>query len=416
MPDRHVCFHESEVRRMFKAEVQNSKALQRANRLRILELIRKNPGIVRGAIIEETGLSPASVSNIVSYLISCGLVREAGAESAERAGRKRIRLCFDGSAFQLVTACHEDEHLCLYLSDLSGHVYSKMEYLVSGLDADTFVSLLLDAVRSMLRLPQARRVLGVGVSMSALVLDGGRRVISSALGCDHLDLPGLLADTGLPVHVSNSSFTKAMWLCRSNPGWNRGLTLFVDISRGMGAALIRSGSQMPEIIGEIGHTTVCMDGDACNCGNRGCLERMCAPERMIRLYNESTGASVSDLSAFARRFELGDPAAIDALENCAQYLGIGLANLVNLFNPDSIVLNAMDFAACPAVLDRAREAMQRRAIAGLGSRAQYHLTSFNPEDWPLATACELCDALFSEQNKSDMFDLVEQLIFKERTV
>lgn len=401
---------------MYKTEAQNSKALQRANRLRILELIRKNPGIVRGAIIEETGLSPASVSNIVSYLISCGLVREAGAESAERAGRKRIRLCFDGSAFQLVTVCHEDDHLYLYLSDLSGQVCSKMEYLVSGLDADTFVNLLLGAVRSMISLPQARKVLGVGISMSALVLDGGRRVISSALDCDHLDLPGMLGDISVPVHVSNSSFTKAMWLCRNNSGWNRGLTLFVDISRGMGAALIRSGSQMPEIIGEIGHTTVCIDGDECNCGNRGCLERMCAPERMIRLYNESTGASIISLADFARRYELGDPAAAKALADCARYLGIGLANLVNLFNPDSIAVNAMDFAACPAVLDKARETMQRRAIAGLGSRAQFHLTSFNPEDWPQATACELCDALFSEQNKIDMFDLVEQLIFKERTV
>ena len=401
---------------MYRSEAQNSKALQRANRLRILDLIRKNPGIVRSAIIEETGLSPASVSNIVNYLISCGLVQQAGAESAERAGRKSIRLRFDGSAFQLVTACHEDERLCLYLSDLSGHVYSRMEYLVAGLDANTFVSLLLDAVRGMLRLPQARRVLGIGISMSALVLDGGRRVISSALGCDHLDLPGLLADTGVPVHVSNSSFTKAMWLCRSDPGWNRGLTLFVDISRGMGAALIRNGSQMPEIIGEIGHTTVCIDGDACNCGNRGCLERMCAPDRMLRLYNESTGNSLDDLSAFARRLELGDPAAENALDDCAQYLGIGLANLVNLFNPDSIAVNAMDFAACPAVLERARETMRLRAIAGLGSRAQFHVTSFSSGDWSQATACELCDALFSEQNKTDMFDLVEQLIFRERTV
>lgn len=391
---------------MYKLEAQNSKAVQRANRLRILDLIRKNPNIVRSAIMDATGLSPASVSNIVSYLMACGLVREAGAEHVDRAGRKGMRLCFDGSGHQIITACLEDQTLYLYLSDLSGRVVSRMEYLVAGLGAEAFVKLLCGAIRNMLQLPQAGRVVGIGISMSALVLNGGRRVISSQLGCDDLDLPGLLADTGLPVHVSNSSFTKAMWLCRNNPGWNRGLTLFVDLSRGMGAALIRSGSQMPEIIGEIGHTTICPDGEGCACGNRGCLEVMCAPARMLRLCREG-GADASDLSAFSRLLKEKHPSAIAALQNCAGYLGMGLANLVNLFNPDSIVVNDRDFAACPDVIEFARDTMQTRSIAGLGKRAQFHTTRFDPDSRPQAMACELCDALFSPQNETDMFDLVE---------
>ena len=392
---------------MHQIEAKNSKAVQRANRLRILDLIRKNPGVVRGAIIGETGLSPASVSNIVSYLIGCGLAKETGAQAVERAGRKGMRLCFDGSGHQLITACREEERLLLFLTDLTGRILSRMEYLVSDLDADTFVSLLLGAIRAMLSLPQAQRVVGVGISMSALVLDGGERVVSSALGLDGLNLPALLRDVPVPVHVSNSSFTKAMWLCRNNPGWNKGLTLFVDLSRGMGAALIRGGSQMPEIIGEIGHTTICFGGEDCNCGNQGCLEVMCSPLRMLRLCREG-GAPVRDLPAFQALLEERHPAAVAAMENCADYLGMGLANLVNLFNPDSIVINDWDFAACPAVIDRARETMHRRCISALSGRAQFHVTRFDPDSWAQAMACELCDALFSKQNETDMFDLVEQ--------
>lgn len=359
---------------MYKMEAKNSKALQRANRLHILDLVRKNPGIVRSAIMDQTGLSPASVSNNVNYLISCGLVQEAGAENVDRAGRKGMRLRFDGSAFRIITACREGESLHLYLSDLSGKVYTGMEHLVSGLDAQQFVNQLLDSIRGMLRSPQAQRVIGVGISMSALVLENGRRIISSALGCDNLNLPELLADTGLPVHVSNSSFTKAMWLCRDNSGWNRGLTLFVDLSRGMGAALIRNGVQMPEIIGEIGHTAVCTDE-----GRIARLEKMCSPDRTE--------------------------------EECARYLGMGLANLVNLFNPDSIVINNRDFSEHPSVVQYAREIMQELAIASLGQRAQFHITCFESDHWAQAMACELCDALFSQQNETDMFDLVESRIF-----
>lgn len=394
----------------YKLEAQNSKAVQRANRLRILDLIRKNPGIVRSALIDETGLSPASVSNIVSYLLSCGLVQEAGAENVERVGRKGMQLCFDGSGLQMITACLEDERLYLYLTDLAGRIYSRMEYLVSALDTKTFVNLLCSAVRSMLALPQAQRVVGVGISMSALVLDGGRRVISSALGCDDLDLPGLLEDIGIPVHVSNSSFTKAMWLCRNNSGWNKNLTLFVDLSRGMGAALIRDGAQMPEIIGEIGHTTICMGGED---HSGGLLERMCSPQRMLSLSRQK-GALAENLTLFNELLQQGHPAAQAALEDCAQYLGMGLANLVNLFNPDSIVVNAWDFADCPAVVDRAHEVMQQRAIAGLGKRARFHVTRFDPDSRAEAMACELCDALFSRQNETDMFDLVEHMLFINR--
>ena len=389
---------------MHRIEAKNSKAVQRANRLRILDLIRKNPNIVRSALIEETGLSPASVSNIVSYLISCRLVQEAGAENVDRIGRKGMQLRFDGSAYRLITACHEDQTLYLFLTDLSGRIYSRMEYLVSGMNAATFVDLLCSAVRTMLALPQAQHVAGVGISMSALVLDGGRRVISSALGCDNLNLPGLLADTALPIHVSNSSFTKAMWLCRNNSGWNKNLTLFVDLSRGMGAALIRSGVQMPEIIGEIGHTAVCIGKDA------DCLEKMCSPERLLHLAREN-GADVQNLSDFSALLNKNHPAAQSALENCAQYLGLGLANLVNLFNPDSIVVNNWDYAQCPAVPHRAREIMQERAIAGLGRRPQFHITCFDPASWAEAMACGLCDSLFSEGNETDMFDLLEQSDF-----
>ena len=392
---------------MYKQEAKNSKAVQRANRLRILDLVRKNPGIVRSAIIEETGLSPASVSNIVSFLMHCSLVQESGAENVERAGRKGMCLRFDGGAHQLITACREDESLFLFLTDLSGRVLSRMEYLVSDLNCGTLIRLLCDAVRGMLALPQAQRVVGVGISLSALVLDGGRRVISSALGLNDLNLPALLEDIQLPVHVSNSSFTKAMWLCRNNPGWNKGLTLFVDLSRGMGAALIRNGSQMPEIIGEIGHTAICTDG------RQDRLEDLCSPRRMLELCREK-GAEVADLAAFSLLLESGHPAAQAALQDCALYLGLGLSNLVNLFNPDSIVINDWDFAACPAVIRHARRIMQEKSIAGLGVRAAFHVTRFDPASRPQAMACELCDALFSAQYESELFDRAEHLIFMNR--
>ena len=261
----------------------------------------------------------------------------------------------------------------------------------------------------MLASPQAENVLAVGVSVSALVLQDGRRVTSARLGWNRMDLRARLETPGdLPVYVTNSSFAKAGWLCRLHPEWSRGLTLFVDMTHGIGSALLRDGERMDACVGEIGHSVVAPDGEVCSCGRRGCLEAMCSPARLLRLYAQS-GGSAETLSDFSHRLDAGDGGAWRALDDCAGYLGVALGNLINLFNPERIVLNAEDYADCPALPERALEAMKAHVVDGLNRDAPAFVTRFDPADLARSMAGELCDALFSPRFETDVFERIDNM-------
>lgn len=395
---------------MQRTESANSKIVQRINRLRVLDMIRGDDMVARGRICEYTGLSPASVSNIVGYLMEIGLVEESGPENVSRSGRKSMLLRFTGEKYRLITVSHIDRMLHIYLTDLNGDVYGHMEYRMQELDSAGLSELLCSGVREMLNSPQGRNVIGLGLCLSAMVLDQGQQVVSASMHWDADAIRGRLSGfTDVPVHISNSSFTKGLWLCRSH-GWDNGdLTLFVDITKGMGSALIQNGARISAVIGEIGHTTVARDGDMCSCGNRGCLEVMCSPARMLRLYNAISQNDLKDFDALARLVENGDPNALEAMEDCAEYLGIGLANLVSLFDPNAMVINAADYVSCPSVVQKALSVMRNRILPGLARRMVIRPLLFNDPDLPRAMAWELCGSMFSEQFPEDIFERIERM-------
>lgn len=392
---------------MRNQDAVNSKTVQRINRSRVLGEIRNAPEVARTALSGRTGLSAASVSNIAGYLLQTGLIMETGRENVDRTGRKGILLRFDGSRYRIITASLADGVLHLFLTDLQGAVYAHLEHRLLGADAETTARLLCGGVAQMLASPQAENVLAVGVSVSALVLQEGRRVTSAQLGWNRMDLRQRLRDAGdIPICVANSSFTKAGWLCRLHPQWSRGLTLFVDMTHGVGAALLRDGERMDTIVGEIGHSVIAPEGEICSCGRRGCLEAMCSPDRLLRLYAQS-GGSAESLSDFSRRLDAGDGDARRALDDCAGYLGMALGNLINLFNPERIVLNAEDYADCPALPERALETMKNHVVDGLNRDAPVFVTRFDPADLARSMAGELCDALFSPRFETDVFERID---------
>ena len=391
-----------------KSKGANIKTVQKNNRSRVLNIIRNDGKTSRVAIGEQTGLSMGSVSNITAFLIRAGLVRECGFEETERTGRRSVLLEFDSSNYRLITISHFENTLNICLIDLGGNVLYRLEPPVS--DPEKTIASMREGVQTLLRFPEAKNVLAVGVSMSAMVLDRGHRVLSSALKMDLMDVRGQLGDFGgLPVFISNDTFTKAMWLCRQTAGCEKGVTLYVEMDNGIGAALLQDGERLPIFVGEIGHTTVAPNAERCTCGRKGCLQLMCHPGRMLRLYSEKSGAQIPGLSELRMEYRRGNPAAREVLEECGGYLGVGLANLVSMFDPDTLLLNAPDYDLCPETMERACRVMSEQTLHGLGERMRVLNANFNRNQMQRAIAAELCDALFSEEMELNIWESIEQL-------
>lgn len=400
---------------MHANESINVKGVQRLNRLRVVNLIRKNENTVRSDISGHFGLSPAAISGIVSYLIRLGLVVESGVENVERTGRKGALLHFCSERFTIVTiGCDDDELLRVCLTDLSGAVVACREYRIAALPAAQITSLLCGGVAELLRLPAASRVIGVGMSVSGMVLDHGENVLSSVVDWD---IPAIRAKLkklcDVPFLVSNSTFTKALWLCRGSVEEVAGLTVFVDLTKGVGASLLQDGVRLGAVAGEIGQTVVCA-GDPADGAKRGWLEAVCSPARLLRLCRER-GGDAADLKTFSALLAQGSEAAQSALGECAGYLGCGLANLVALFDPNKMLINAADYVDCPQVVECALQVMRERLYRGLGQGMRVETLCFEESDFVRAIAHELCDKLFSEELPIDIFRLMADIALTEET-
>ena len=186
---------------------------------------------------------------------------------------------------------------------------------------------------------------------------------------------------GLPVFADNDGNCAA--LCEARVGAAAGASdmIMITLGTGIGSGIVVNGQLYRGWMGagaEIGHMVVNADGPPCHghCPNYGCLEVMASGTALVRYVSlavsrrpdtpigraleegrELTGPLVSELAA------AGDPVACDALIAIGRNLGIGLANVVNIFNPEVVVVGGGVIGAGELLLEPAREEMRRRALS-----------------------------------------------------
>jgi predicted NBD/HSP70 family sugar kinase len=222
----------------------------------------------------------------------------------------------------------------------------------------------------------ADRVLGVGVSMPGMVdREGGVSVFAPNWDWHDVPLLSLLAEhIPYPLYLDNplrACTVAELWF-----GAARGCddVVVVNLGTGVGAGIALGGALhrgVTNSAGEWGHTTLVLDGRLCHCGNHGCVEtyvgapgimqnlRELAPESSLLHPDDQTAT----IDALARGVTAGDPVAVKVVRDTARYLGAAVADLVNLLNPEVIVLSSWVARRLgQPLLDEVREAVARHAL------------------------------------------------------
>ncbi|ADU50628.1 ROK family protein [Thermaerobacter marianensis DSM 12885] len=176
---------------------------------------------------------------------------------------------------------------------------------------------------------------------------------------------------GIPVAVNNDANAAALAEARLGAGRGAAVMVYVTVGTGIGGGLVVGGKLFSGVNGngvEIGHTTLDPDGPPCGCGNRGCWEALASGPALARLAGERLGPSprrpggqwtAKDLLEAAAA---GDPAARAVADEYARRLGVGLANAVNAFNPDRLVLGGGVMARYDLLAPAMEAEMRRRAL------------------------------------------------------
>ncbi|WP_116951666.1 ROK family transcriptional regulator [Jiangella endophytica] len=360
--------------------------LRRRNRALVLRTIVLAGETTRAEIATTCGLSTATITNVVTELMSDGLVQEVGSVPSN-GGRPIARLSTRAEGAYLIGADVGENGVMVELFDLSlstvDRVFVELPATVAS-PADVGRSLT-DAVETILgrRSDVRDRVMGMGLGVPGLVERSGERatIYAQSLGWAPTAVDDLVTISDLPVQADNGAKTLTMaeqWF-----GAARGVDdcVVALVGRGIGAGIISDGQLLrgrASSAGEFGHTKISVDGPECACGGRGCVEAYVGGGSVVarwRATADASGAGLDDLSdeeAFARLLEAADAGTSSAaaiVDDAVGRLGIGLANLVNLTNPEKIILGG--WAGLPLHAARGpqlSEAIRRHSLARPGEQ------------------------------------------------
>ena len=356
----------------------DTAALRANNLLRVLAEIRRRGETARVDLAETLDLSAATVTAVVSDLLEQGLVRESETRSTPGRGRPRRQLTLDPAAGYVAGAKLNTGSVTVAILDFVGDVMADAEAALPGptVHPDDMLDGIATAFEQALQKAglSADAISGFGMGVPGFVeRDTGLCHWSPVLQGAPLDVRELLQQRiACPVSVDNDANLATLAELWFGHGRYHRDFLVVTIEHGVGLGVVIGGQLYRGARGlgaEFGHTKVQMDGALCRCGQRGCLEAYVADFALVReagaAFSGKTvpGDTAELISLLAERARAGEPAPTSIFRRAGRMLGLGLANLLNLFDPSLIVLTGARMRNHTLLLEGIEQSIQENALS-----------------------------------------------------
>ena len=362
--------------------------VRKLNTALLMDYLRTHGPLSRASLSTATGLNPSTVSSLVRHLLAEGLVREIGRQSTEGSGRPGILLELNPEGGCAVGVEIGVDTISVVLTDFVAQVLWRRRVASDPQEGqDAILGRAEDIVRQALTVGKRRglRFQGNGLGLPGLVDQRhGRLVFAPNLGWSDVPLQQLWgARFNLAVFVENEANAAALGEYYFGIARNVHNLIYLSAGIGLGGGIIINGRLFRGsggYAGEIGHMTMDPHGDLCGCGKRGCWETVVGPRaiirrvrRMLEVSGSADGSQIralvdGDLGRINTAIVVsaalaGDTVARQALTEVGVQLGIGIANLVNTFNPEMMVLGGVLSMASPFLLPVIEETIRQYALA-----------------------------------------------------
>ncbi|RIH87487.1 ROK family transcriptional regulator [Calidithermus roseus] len=366
------------------------------NRALVLNLLRQHGALGRNELAELTRLSSAAVTGVVAELIEQGLVLEARS-GPPRGGRPPVLLELAYDAWHAVGVKVMEEALEIVLTNLRTDVLARRHVALGSTEPEALLEQVIAQVQTLLEASgcSSERLVGLGVGMAGVIDPAeGTCVYSPFLHWQQVPVRRLLEERlEKPVHVDND--VNALAAAEMLFGQGKGARNFAvaTVGRGIGAGLVIGGEIYRGAdggAGELGHTVSEAGGRPCECGKRGCLEAYAAEPALLEQakerFPEFRRRRRFQIAELLEAAEGGHEGIRALLAEAGERLGVALANLVNLFNPEMIVIAGEGVRLGGSFLEPMEEALRRNAFNGLAQRLQVHIRPWGDDIWARGAA------------------------------
>jgi predicted NBD/HSP70 family sugar kinase len=368
----------------------SQSALRQLNQQRIIETLMGGPA-TQAELARQTGLSTATVSNIVKVMQDSGL---ASTEPITSSGRRALNVRLNSNGAVAVGIDFGRRHLRVVLASLSYHIIAEESVMLPlGHQSQEGIQAALVLLEKLLRESDVDRsaVVGAGVGIPGPI---DRRTGTVAQGAILPEWVGInilqhLEDTlKFPVYVDNDANLGAWSEVTWGPHTGVENLMFLKIGSGIGAGLILNGAPYYGnigITGEIGHATIHEQGLVCRCGNRGCLETIASTTTMIELLSRGDDRPLTPAD-IVRKALARDSATLRVVDDAGLAVGRALGNVANLINPEVIVVGGPLAGLGNLLLDPIRRGLVRHAVPVIGETTTLTMSSLGDRAEALGAA------------------------------
>jgi len=352
---------------------QRSETVRRANLSAIVRQLHARGPHSRSTLVARTGLTRSAIRGLIGELAAAGLVSEQPPAPLGTPGRPSPMVRLNPQRAVVLALEIAVDSLAAAQVGVGGDVlaHARVDRERGHTSVDQISADLAELARAVV--PRSRRdstTIGIGVAMVGVVRrDDGLVSMAPNLGWTDVPLGERLAEalgTRAPIHVANEADLGALAEHRRGAAIDVEHMLYISGEVGVGGGIIVAGQPLTGVAGyggEVGHVPVNPNGAACHCGSVGCWETEVGERALLRRAGHAVDGGRREVDAVLAEAESGDPTALAALEAVGGWLGIGLAGLVNIFNPELVVLGGLFGRIHPFVIATVEHSLDRLALA-----------------------------------------------------
>lgn len=385
----------------------------------VLNVIRKYGPLSRTRITKITKLSGATVTKFVNCLMQAGLVKEDGWEIS-KGGRRPVLLRLVPDSSFAIGVDLGGANLRVAVVNLETKIVTRIERKTNASEGrEAVFRRVIKIIHEAINWSKVEftKIKGIGVGISGLIdhQAGMCLFCPNIKGWENVPVKSLLEkEFGVDVSVEDSS--RAMALAEHWCGVAQGVDnfIFINIGVGVGSGIFTHGKiyrGIGGIAGEFGHMTIDERGPRCNCGNYGCLEtlasgpaiarraRQALEEGVVSLIEKLAGGNPENITPeiIVRAAKEGDKLAFNIMEKTGEYLGIGIANMVNIFNPQLVVIGAGVAQAGDILLEPLKRTVKARALELSSSMVDIKVSKLGDNAGALGAAILVLKDIFQKE-------------------